>query len=102
MPEEWNVYRTRFLVNARQLTRPLEFTDPLGREHRGRPGDYLVQTSEGLFRIAAREIFEDVYVLMEHEQTASSHLSPPGTWNPNLKCLKPYVEKAEFTGNSHS
>src|SRR5262250_3271511 len=62
MSENWNVYRTRFLVRAKQLTEPLAFTDPLGREHRGCPGDYLVQSSEGLLRIAPREIFEDVYV----------------------------------------
>jgi hypothetical protein len=65
MSENWNTYRTRFLVRARQLTEPLAFTDPLGREHRGRPGDYLVQSSEGLLRIAPQEIFEDVYVAME-------------------------------------
>src|SRR5215467_1521190 len=59
---EWNVYRTRFLVRAKQLTEPLVFTDALGREHRGQPGDYLVQSSEGLLRIAPREIFDDVYV----------------------------------------
>src|SRR5215467_11984322 len=62
MSENWNVYRTRFLVRAKQLTQPLTFTDPLGREHHGCPGDYLVQSSEGLLRIAPREIFEDVYV----------------------------------------
>jgi len=62
MSDDWNTYRTRFLVLAKQLTEPLAFTDPLGREHRGQPGDYLVQSSEGLMRIAQREIFEDVYV----------------------------------------
>jgi len=65
MSENWNVYRTRFLVRAKQLTQPLTFTDPLGREHHGSPGDYLVQSSEGLLRIAPREIFEDVYVSLE-------------------------------------
>ena len=64
MPDDWNIYRTRFLVRARQLTQPLAFIDPLGREQRGSPGDYLVQSSEGLLRIAPREIFEDVYVAM--------------------------------------
>ena len=64
---DWNTYRTRFLVRARQLTEPLCFTDPLGREHHGSPGDYLVQSSEGMLRIAPREIFEDVYVVMERE-----------------------------------
>lgn len=67
MSNDWNIYRTRFLVRAKQLTGPLAFTDPLGREHRGRPGDYLVQSSNGLLRIAPQEIFEDVYVVMERE-----------------------------------
>jgi hypothetical protein len=65
--DDWNVYRTRFLIRAQQLTKPLVFTDPLGREHQGRPGDYLVQSSNALLRIAPREIFEDVYVMMETE-----------------------------------
>ena len=47
----WTVYRTRFLVRARQLTEPLVFTDPLGREQSGRPGDYLVESSDGIRRI---------------------------------------------------
>jgi hypothetical protein len=61
---EWQVYRTRFLIRARQLTGPLEFRDALGREHRGQKGDYLVESSDGVRRIAPREIFEDVYVAM--------------------------------------
>src|ERR1700747_1594705 len=75
-PDNWNTYRTRFLVSARQLTRPLTFTDPLGREHCGRPGDYLVQSSNGLLRIAPREIFEDVYVVMEREVEPEEPRSP--------------------------
>ncbi len=62
---EWQVYRTRFLIRARQLTGPLEFRDALGREHRGERGDYLVESSDGVLRIAPREIFEDVYVAMD-------------------------------------
>jgi hypothetical protein len=62
MSDDWNVYRTRFLVRAKQLTEFVEFYDPLGRHHTGTPGAYLVHSSEGLLRIAAREIFEDVYV----------------------------------------
>lgn len=62
---EWKVYRTRFLIQARQLTEPLAFIDPLGREHSGQPGDYLVESSDGARRIAPREIFEDIYVPMD-------------------------------------
>ena len=61
---EWHVYRTRFLVRAKQLSGPLEFRDVLGREHRGQCGDYLIETSDGALRIAPREIFEDIYVAM--------------------------------------
>jgi hypothetical protein len=56
------VYRTRFLVRARQLTEPLVFTDTLGREQSGRPGDYLVESSDGIRRITTQAIFEDIYV----------------------------------------
>ena len=66
MSDDWNIYRTRFLVRAKQLTQPVMFTDPLGREHRGQPGDYLVESSEGLLRVAPREIFEDIYVVLEN------------------------------------
>jgi hypothetical protein len=61
---EWQIYRTRFLIRAKQLTQPLVFADALGREHRGYKGDYLVESSDGTRRIAPREIFEDVYVAM--------------------------------------
>ncbi len=62
---EWNVYRTRFLIRARQLTTTLAFVDALGREHKGAAGDYLVESSDGTRRIAPREIFEDIYVAMD-------------------------------------
>ena len=65
MSDDWNIYRTRFLVRAKRLTQAIAFTDPLGREQRGNPGDYLVESSEGLLRIASREVFEDIYVVLE-------------------------------------
>jgi hypothetical protein len=90
---DWNTYRTRFLVRARQLTEPLAFTDPLGREHRGSPGDYLVQSSEGLLRIAQREIFEDVYVVME-----TAHAAPKSVFrSPSSE----HIRTASATGNMH-
>ena len=61
---EWKTYRTRFLVKAKKLNSNLSFTDPLGREHCGRKGDYLVESSDGAVRIAPRHFFEDVYVPM--------------------------------------
>lgn len=64
MPDDWKTYRTRFVVRARQLTQPFTFTDINGHEHCGRPGDYLIESRDGL-RISRREIFEDVYVAME-------------------------------------
>jgi hypothetical protein len=68
----WTVYRTRFLVHARQLTEPLAFTDALGREHSGLPGDYLVESPLGFRRITPRAIFEDVYVPIAPVQPQSS------------------------------
>jgi hypothetical protein len=76
---EWQVYRTRFLIRARQLTGPLEFRDVLGREHRGERGDYLVKSSDGLLRIAPREIFEDVYVAMDVAMDSAVENRPPQT-----------------------
>ena len=58
----WTTYRTRFLVKAKQLTKSLAFTDVLGRQQSGRKGDYLVESSDGILRIAPRQIFEDIYV----------------------------------------
>jgi len=60
----WNIYRTRFLIKAKQLTEPLVFVDTFGREQRGESGDYLVESSDGRRSIQQRRIFEDVYVAM--------------------------------------
>ena len=98
MSDDWKVYRTRFLVCAKQLTESLTFTDPLGREQHGNPGDYLVRSSEGWLRLAQREIFEDVYVMMDGGgQEKSSFCSPaPGHLPPspgvNLQMLRAFVE----------
>jgi len=68
------IYRTRFLVRARQLTEPLSFADFLGRRHDGKPGDYVVEFSDSMQRIVPRQIFEDVYVPLEtgKKQVAST------------------------------
>src|SRR3984893_2211551 len=58
----WTTYRPRFRVKARQLPSSLAFTDLLGRQHSGGEGDYLVESSDGVLRIAPRQIFEDIYV----------------------------------------
>ncbi|HXF13950.1 MAG TPA: hypothetical protein VN517_12410 [Terriglobales bacterium] len=83
MSDVWNTYRTRFLVKAQQLTDPITFTDVLGREHHGNPGDYLVQSSHGL-RVAPREVFEDVYVLFKGEMV---ELPSPSTEVSNPESL---------------
>ncbi len=71
----WTVYRTRFLVRARQLTQPLFFTDPLGRDQSGEPGDYLVESSDGMKRIIAKTLFEDIYVPLGASDTGSNALT---------------------------
>ena len=72
---DWQIYRTRFLIRAKQLTEPLYFVDALGREHSGQMGDYLVESSDGLRRIAPREIFEDVYVAMGPSERSACSLA---------------------------
>jgi hypothetical protein len=62
---DWTVYRTRFVVRARQLTDSLIFTDALGRRQSGQPGDYLVEIFDGLLSITPRKFFEDIYVPLE-------------------------------------
>lgn len=64
MTAAWNIYRTRFLIKAKQLTEPMVFVDALGREQSGKPGDYLIEASDGRRSIQRREIFEDIYVAM--------------------------------------
>jgi hypothetical protein len=76
---QWTVYRTRFLVRARQLTQPLVFTDALGREQSGRPGDYLVESSDGIRRITTQAIFEDIYVPLAITNGALGVLAQPVT-----------------------
>jgi hypothetical protein len=71
---EWKTYRTRFLVKAKQLSATLSFTDTLGRQHSGRKGDYLVESSDGVLRIAPRQIFEDIYVPMALVDDAEANL----------------------------
>jgi hypothetical protein len=68
----WITYRTRFLVKAKQLTTSLTFSDVLGRQHSGRRGDYLVESSDGVLRIAPRQIFEDIYVPLLASETSQS------------------------------
>jgi hypothetical protein len=68
---EWKTYRTRFLVKAKQLNSNFSFIDALGRQHSGRKGDYLVESSDGVISITPRRIFEDIYVPMMAEETVS-------------------------------
>ncbi len=72
----WITYRTRFLVKAKQLTTSLTFADVLGRQHSGRKGDYLVESSDGVLRIAPRQIFEDIYVPLLSGETPEQIETP--------------------------
>jgi hypothetical protein len=87
-PNPWITYRTRFLVKAKQLNTSLAFTDVLGRLHSGRKGDYLVESVDGVLRIAPRQIFEDIYVpLMSDPLAHHSPMSDPTISNsmPSIK-----------------
>ncbi|MGA8501606.1 MAG: hypothetical protein WB683_08675 [Candidatus Sulfotelmatobacter sp.] len=89
----WITYRTRFLVKAKQLTTSLTFADVLGRQHSGRKGDYLVESSDGVLRIAPRQIFEDIYVpLLSDENPEQSETRMPPSLPAHLmrKSPQPY------------
>jgi hypothetical protein len=79
LASQWTIYRTRFLVRAQQLTTPLIFTDALGREQSGRPGDYLVESLEGIRRITTQALFEDIYVPLTQNNKSGT---PGGSARP--------------------
>jgi hypothetical protein len=92
----WITYRTRFLVKAKQLTTSLTFADVLGRQHSGRKGDYLVESSDGVLRIAPRQIFEDIYVpLLSGEIPELSETPATPSLPPHLtrKSPQPYRDR---------
>jgi len=94
----WITYRTRFLVQAKQLTTSLAFTDALGRQHSGRKGDYLVESSDGVLRIASRQIFEDIYVPLlsgQPEEPSPQPATPMFSLPPHLtrKSPQPYRDR---------
>jgi hypothetical protein len=95
--EQWKTYRTRFLVKAKQLSSSLSFVDHLGRQHCGRKGDYLVESSDGVLSIAPRRIFEDIYVPMslrhEPEHSKSGIHEPPPRETPKIE---PKSERLRF------
>jgi hypothetical protein len=94
--EEWKSYRTRFLVNAKQLNSSLSFVDHLGRQHRGRKGDYLVESSDGVISIAPRRIFEDIYVPMPLSHQPGSGESPQ-TMSRESMIRESVMEMPKFT-----
>jgi hypothetical protein len=100
------------VVRARQLTEPYTFNDSSGHERHGEPGDYLVQSSDSP-RISRREIFEDLYVVLEaegsvpspslgHVQPASEQGESSGLKHRDWPILGHFVEKRSLTGRSHS
>jgi len=90
--EEWKTYRTRFLVKAKQLSSGLSFVDNLGRQHSGRKGDYLVESSEGVISIAPRQIFEDIYVAMGMEPE-NALVRPLGQRREPRKLPQPWPDR---------
>jgi hypothetical protein len=83
---EWKTYRTRFLVKAKQLSSSLTFVDPLGRPHSGRKGDYLVET-DGMLRIAPRQIFEDIYVTISPREAKKNDAGRSQSNRDNGNCV---------------
>jgi hypothetical protein len=97
----WITYRTRFLVEAKQLTASLTFTDLLGRPHSGRKGDYLVESSDNVLRIVPRQIFEDIYVPLlaspdetpAQSRSSRSYATPPSNGNPLSPSISPHIAR---------
>jgi hypothetical protein len=95
--EQWKTYRTRFLVKAKQLSSSLSFVDHLGRQHCGRKGDYLVESSDGVLSIAPRRIFEDIYVPMSLSRKAAIAESSLTENSPSGKAIRdPKLDRQEF------
>jgi hypothetical protein len=94
LASQWTVYRTRFLVRAQQLTTPLIFTDALGREQSGRPGDYLVETSEGMRRITTQALFEDIYVPLAQNPQHNKNGAPAALARPVSRAAPPDSARA--------
>jgi hypothetical protein len=98
---QWKTYRTRFLVKAKQLNSNLSFVDPLGRNHSGRKGDYLVESSDGTFRIAPRQIFEDIYVplqLIHNDVVINPAEADPAESNPVRRKAPQSYHERRFPG----
>jgi hypothetical protein len=77
--EDWQVYRSKFLIRAKRLTSQLSFVDALGHEQRGKRGDYLVESGSGLQRIWPRQLFEDAHVPLDGTRL---------NWHPALFAAK--------------
>jgi hypothetical protein len=63
--DDWKLYRTRFLAKAKRLDQPCTITDISGRQQQGKLGDYLVEASDGSWRITPAAVFEDIYIELE-------------------------------------
>jgi hypothetical protein len=94
----WTVYRSRFVVRARQLTESLVFTDALGREHSGRPGDYLVESAEGLRCIRPQAQFENIYVALQESSSPTSRAGFAPVRIPEVQNLPRRLPAPVWTG----
>jgi hypothetical protein len=91
----WITHRTRFVVKAKQFTASLAFTDNFGPQHSGHKGDYLVESSDGVLRVAPRPIFEDICVpLMSTPEETSNHpRTPTVSLPPHLTRKSPQPDR---------
>ena len=94
----WTVYRSRFVVRARQLTDSLVFTDALGREHSGQPGDYLVESVEGLRCIRPQAQFENIYVPLQESSSPTSRAGFAQVRIPEVQTLPARLPAPVWTG----
>ena len=71
--KDWKLYRTKYLIRAKQLSEGCVVLDSSGRVLEGSSGDYLVESSDGSLRIARRDVFEDVYVELEDGRASGEY-----------------------------
>jgi hypothetical protein len=64
-PENWSIYRVKYVVQAVQLGERCCITLPDSGPQIGESGDYFVRYSDGTQHIVQRHVFEGIYTRLE-------------------------------------
>jgi hypothetical protein len=74
-PENWSMYRVKYVVQAMQLAERCCITLPESGPQIGESGDYLVRYSDGTQRIVQHHVFEGIYTRLEEDSTNRKQLN---------------------------